>query len=325
MPVSAEPPPTSGIFGENSLLWEFEDGVLTITGTGDMPNWAWGDNPPWDGHRVSIVSVIVEDGVTSIGDYAFHGPSNYANIESVTIGSSVISIGQGAFQNCTSLTSVTIGSSVTKIGGVAFQNCTNLTSVTFLSPTPPPPTDVASNALLDVPLENLKITVPQGARGAYDAALKLLFGGSSNFDFDNNLKEDDSTDDDDKKEETNNTSPYIFTPPPVYVAPVVEDYYEEIVQTPEPVVDDSVVQMSERNGVLYVTLTAANIAALRGDDGVVTLDLTGYDDIRLTIALGGFDVGDVLVVITDSGTIKLTGAMLAAMRGDTMTLRLGKA
>jgi hypothetical protein len=47
----------------------------------------------------------------------------------VTIGNSVVSIGTGAFQNCTGLTSVTIGNSVVSIGSNAFYNCTGLTSV----------------------------------------------------------------------------------------------------------------------------------------------------------------------------------------------------
>ena len=68
----------------------------------------------------TIKSVIIPNGVTSIGDHAFY---KCTGLTSVTIGNSVTSIGKGAFCNCRGLTSVTIPSSVTKIGGSAFYGC----------------------------------------------------------------------------------------------------------------------------------------------------------------------------------------------------------
>ncbi len=64
--------------------------------------------------------------VKSIGEYAFN---HCSSLTSVTIGNSVTSIGLNAFSNCTGLTSVTIGNAVTSIGDVAFYRCTGLTSV----------------------------------------------------------------------------------------------------------------------------------------------------------------------------------------------------
>ena len=69
-----------------------------------------------------------DDSVTSIGDSAFQ---DCTSLTSVTIPDSVISIGGSAFGSCTSLTSVTIGNSVTSIGGQAFYSCTSLTSITI--------------------------------------------------------------------------------------------------------------------------------------------------------------------------------------------------
>ena len=66
--------------------------------------------------------------VKSIGDYAFEYCSS---LLSVTIPNSVTSIGDYAFRNCSGLTSVTIGNSVTSIGDFAFRNCSWLTSVTI--------------------------------------------------------------------------------------------------------------------------------------------------------------------------------------------------
>ena len=75
-----------------------------------------------------IKSVVISDGVTSIGYGAFY---NCSSLTSVTIPDSVTSIGSGAFENCSSLTSVTIGNGVTSIGYDAFRGCSSLTSVTI--------------------------------------------------------------------------------------------------------------------------------------------------------------------------------------------------
>ena len=75
--------------------------------------------------------VVIADGVTSVGNYAFE---HCKALTAVTIPDSVTSIGDGAFLGCTSLTSVTIPDKVTSIGIYAFDDCTSLTSVTILHP-----------------------------------------------------------------------------------------------------------------------------------------------------------------------------------------------
>ena len=70
----------------------------------------------------------IPNSVTTIGNLAFEYCSS---LTSVTIPNSVTTIGDGAFVSCSSLTSVKIPNSVTTIGGVAFSNCSSLTSVTI--------------------------------------------------------------------------------------------------------------------------------------------------------------------------------------------------
>ena len=73
-----------------------------------------------------ITDLVIPNGVTSIGDYAFNQCSG---LTSVTIPNSVTSIGEGAFSGCSGLTSVTIGNGVTSIGEYAFLKCSGLTSI----------------------------------------------------------------------------------------------------------------------------------------------------------------------------------------------------
>jgi hypothetical protein len=81
---------------------------------------------PWDEYIGGITKVVIENGVTSVGNYAF---TNAKKLTSVTIGNDVKFIGYNAFLDCGGLTSVTIGGSVTSIENYAFKGNISLTSV----------------------------------------------------------------------------------------------------------------------------------------------------------------------------------------------------
>ncbi|HJI91482.1 MAG TPA: leucine-rich repeat domain-containing protein [Oscillospiraceae bacterium] len=124
----------TGKCGDNVIYsLDTETGVLTISGKGNMINYNdydydnYGNNPFYY-RRSNIKTVIIKNGVTSIGDYTFY---YCKSLISVTIPDSVTNIGDSAFYYCTRLTSVTIPNSVTNISGYAFYYCTNLTSVTM--------------------------------------------------------------------------------------------------------------------------------------------------------------------------------------------------
>ena len=89
-----------GSFGDN-LTWTLSDNsTLTISGTGRMDDYATNLAQPWFSDQDNIKSVVIEDGVTSIGNYAF---ANLTSLESVTIGKDAKSIGRAAFSECRSL------------------------------------------------------------------------------------------------------------------------------------------------------------------------------------------------------------------------------
>jgi hypothetical protein len=124
--VGAETLATSGACGEN-LTWNFneEAGILTISGTGAMTSYDY-TNCPWKNYRNSIQTVIIENGVTTIGSYAFYNCPNLSNIE---IPESITTIGNSAFRKCVHLTEVVIPNSVTLLENGAFNDCTNLSSI----------------------------------------------------------------------------------------------------------------------------------------------------------------------------------------------------
>ncbi len=114
----------SGSFGSNLTYSVNNLGVLTISGQGDMNDWEGWDNP-FIAYR--ITEIIIENGITSIGNYAF---IDYGKVKKVTIPDSVTRIGECAFMSCYSLTSITIPEKVKTIGRQAF-SYTHLTKITI--------------------------------------------------------------------------------------------------------------------------------------------------------------------------------------------------
>ena len=131
VPVSAaDAPVASGNCGMDgngdNLTWTLDsEGTLTISGTGAMESYE-SNEVPWDSSAVK--TVVIEEGVTTIGHHAFYGCSS---LISVAIPESVTYIGSCAFKDCTGLTSVTIPERVTEIEDTAFSGCTSLESVTI--------------------------------------------------------------------------------------------------------------------------------------------------------------------------------------------------
>ena len=160
--------------------------TLTISGTGAMEDYGNVIDLPWYNDCSSIKSIVIGNGVTSIGKNAFN---NCEFLESITIPANVKSIseyafyscqklttvifdgtptlatiGKYAFRNCLSLKSITIPASVTSIGDEAFMCCSELMSVEVYAPS----CTLGSDAFKDTKLE--KISVPNEKVAAYKTA-----------------------------------------------------------------------------------------------------------------------------------------------------------
>ena len=141
----------SGECGENVIYTLDSNGLLKISGSGNMNDYYIGNSPFY--LNKDIKEIVIGDGVTSIGMSVFDSCSSLTSIEipvgvtrlkdfvfygcssltSITIPEGLTSIDGGAFQNCSSLTSIAIPAGVTSIGSSAFESCSSLTSIAILA------------------------------------------------------------------------------------------------------------------------------------------------------------------------------------------------
>ena len=124
-----------GSCGENATYTLDSDGVLTISGSGAINDYAftgleWARDEKVRYEKVEkIKKVVIGKGITKIGEMAFGGGCN--SLTSITIPEGVTEIGKYAFSCCSNLTCITIPESVTKISEMAFGYCLSLASITI--------------------------------------------------------------------------------------------------------------------------------------------------------------------------------------------------
>lgn len=116
----------SGECGDNVTYTLDSDGLLKISGSGNMNDYYIGSSPFY--LNKDIKEIVIGDGVTSIGDCAFLGCSSLTSIE---IPDGVTSIGMSVFDSCSSLTSIEIPVGVTSLKDFVFYGCSSLTSITM--------------------------------------------------------------------------------------------------------------------------------------------------------------------------------------------------
>lgn len=128
----------SGRCGEN-ISWMLDStGTMTISGEGAMDDYGqfsedWRGNhayslldQPWSKERSRIKTLVVDNGITYIGETAF---SNCENLTTVSLPNSLVYIGNAAFAGCSSLKEISLPNKITTIGILAFSSCKNLTTI----------------------------------------------------------------------------------------------------------------------------------------------------------------------------------------------------
>lgn len=154
----------TGSCGESVIYTIYSDMSMVISGTGEMKDYV-GEVPHIDAtYYQKIESVVIEDGVTSIGEFAFY---DFIHLTSLSVANSVTKIGNAAFYECTSLTSLDIPASVIEIGNGAFYGCSQLTSMVI-----PDGVTVISPVLFFNCTGLTSVTLPNGVTEIGDAAFE---------------------------------------------------------------------------------------------------------------------------------------------------------
>lgn len=106
----------------SNLSWDFDGTTLTISGSGAMSNYTHG-TAPWYGHRNEILQIVLSEGITDIGDWAF---ADCTAVSHINLPGSVQTIGEAAFYGCTGMTMLGLNNGLRIIGESAFSQCENL-------------------------------------------------------------------------------------------------------------------------------------------------------------------------------------------------------
>lgn len=150
--VSFASTPKGRQLGDSDVYYNYTstDKTLTISGQGDMPKMSNSTaDIPWLDTGWDIQKIVIEEGVTSVGNYAFYrysadvvlpstltkiGKYSFASnnlITSIHLPLSLESIDTRAFDSCSNLQSVTFNASIKTVGTYCFNNCVNLNEVKF--------------------------------------------------------------------------------------------------------------------------------------------------------------------------------------------------
>lgn len=111
------------------LTWSFDanSGTLIVQGSGNMTDFGY-DGQPWNEYVSIIQKIIISNGVTSVGSYAF---SHCTNLKSISIPNSVTEIGKYAFYHCSALESISLPENLKSLSQAVFNSCVSLKSISI--------------------------------------------------------------------------------------------------------------------------------------------------------------------------------------------------
>lgn len=102
----------------DGVNWTMDpNGLVTISGSGKMKSFSTENGQPWAEYRNQVKAVIVEDGVTNVGNCAFNGCKNLSRVD---LSDTVTHIGASAFSGCDLLNHIMLPRKLVSIGAMAF-------------------------------------------------------------------------------------------------------------------------------------------------------------------------------------------------------------
>ena len=113
---------------ETAVTYTYENGTLTFRGTGAIEKQTDGEENPWRSYKDTATNLVIEVGITEIGDSAFSG---FTKLQKISLPKGLKLLGDNCFEKCSSLTSVDIPRRVTTWRDYCFKACTSLTSVSI--------------------------------------------------------------------------------------------------------------------------------------------------------------------------------------------------
>lgn len=145
----------TGNMNEN-ISWDFNEGILKITGYGKMPDFKSADENPLKNIKDEVKKIIISDGISYIGNWNF---ADFKNAKEIIFPNSLEVIGERAFYNCSSIRILTLPEGLKEIKDGAFNSCTSIVRVNL----PKSLEKIRNSAFMNLP--NLTaILIPQNVK-----------------------------------------------------------------------------------------------------------------------------------------------------------------
>ena len=163
---------STAVYAQNSCgdnaVWSLANGVLTISGSGEISDYSKEAPAPWKNNAAEIEKIKIENGITKIGSRSF---SDLTSLKIAEMPQSLTSIGERAFYGCSSIKSIDIPDSVTSIENGAFNGCVNAARINM----PSGLKKIGDSAFMNIPKITV-VTIPDGVTQIGDWA---FFGDTS--------------------------------------------------------------------------------------------------------------------------------------------------
>ncbi len=108
------------VIAEDNIKWSFDNGVLTVWGSGEMKDYQKTDKRPWDEHIDDAKKLVIKDGITSVGDWSF---ARFNGLEEIEFPNTINLIGERAFYGCQGVDYINLSDSIKVIEDGAFNSC----------------------------------------------------------------------------------------------------------------------------------------------------------------------------------------------------------